>query len=337
MKIKIFNKQILKRKIKYLSKIEDKNIFEPELKKKINKAYIFYFNNIVVDKLGNLNVLSFSYFKDFFKISSISKYKIIKIAILFTFYLKNLFKKSDKNIEIATVIHDRHSKNYFHWICDILPKLYIKKKYISKNDYIILPQYKTLFQKKSLQLLGFNNLFFLKKNIKVDNMKYIGELYPSGNPRPRILKKMRNDLISKFNIKKKDKKIYVSRKKAHRRSLKNEASFEKELANYGIETVYFEKMSFNDQVKISASSKLMIGVQGAGLINLIWMNKDSNLIDIRPKNDVSVNPFFSISQIFNINYYYHFCSNDDFFFNTTHSNYEINFKSFFKEFQHLLK
>ena len=41
MKIKILNEQILKRKLKYLSKIEDKNIFEPELKKKLIKLIFF--------------------------------------------------------------------------------------------------------------------------------------------------------------------------------------------------------------------------------------------------------------------------------------------------------
>jgi capsular polysaccharide biosynthesis protein len=49
-----------------------------------------------------------------------------------------------------------------------------------------------------------------------------------------------------------------------------------------LKEVYFEDMSFDEQMEISNESEIMIGVHGAGLTNLMFMKQESIVIEIDP-------------------------------------------------------
>lgn len=338
----IIKSQLLKRKYPTLNfQKKDRKLFIKEIKKSIPNSYIYFLNNIQIIPNGYIRNISYTLIKDFLKFSSLSRFKLLKKTYLILIYIKNIFlykKVEFKDLEDAVFIHDRHSTNYFHWICDVLPKICINKKYIKKSDLFILPYFKTNFQKESLKLIGVNNIYQLhKKNyLKIKKLKYISELYPSGNPSPDIFIKMRSKILSNIRIKSKNRKIYISRKKSQRRRMINEIYFEKQLSSYGFEIHCMEEYNFTKQVQICAESRTIIGLNGAGLLNFIWMQPGSKVIDIRLKNDDTVNPIFSISQFLNIHYYYYLCDTRFFFGNTTHSDYKVDFKDFFFKFAKIL-
>jgi capsular polysaccharide biosynthesis protein len=43
-------------------------------------------------------------------------------------------------------------------------------------------------------------------------------------------------------------------------------------------------MNLIEEIRLLGSSKLLAGVHGAGMANIIWMNKKSNLIDLVSKD-----------------------------------------------------
>ena len=338
MKIKIFNQEILNRSAKNFCK-KDSWVFKKELNKKICPSYIYKFNNIKIFSDGSIGTFNLTIIKDYLKINSISKFKLLKFLCLLIFYFVNYLKFelfSYKNIEIienAYIIYDRHSKNYFHWVCDVLPKLSLNKNLLNKKFPVILPSFSTTFQAESLNLLGIKKIeLHNKKTFLVKKAIYIAELYPSGNPRPKIFKTFKKNVLSKviFNPNKK-RKIYISRKLSNRRTLFNEGLFEKKLKLIGFEIHNFENYKFSKQVKISAESKIIIGLSGSGLINFIWMPQGSKVIDIRTK-DRSVNAFFAMSDLLKIKYFYYWSKFENFFGNVTHSNYKIVFSHFFEKF-----
>jgi hypothetical protein len=338
----IIKSQFLKRKYPNLNfQKKDRRLFVKEIKKRIPNSYIYFLNNIQITSNGYIRNISYTLIADFLKFTSLSRFKLLKKIYLIIIYIKNIFlykKVEFENLKDAVFIHDRHSKNYFHWVCDILPKICIKKKYIKKTDLFILPSFKTDFQKESLKLIGVKNIYQLheKNYLKIKNLKYISELYPSGNPSPDIFIKMRNKILSNFRIKSKNRKIYISRKKSQRRRMINEIYFEKQLTLFGFEVHSMEEYNFKKQVQICAESKIILGLNGAGLLNSIWMQPGSKIIDIRVKNDDTVNPIFSISQLLNIHYYYYLCDTQFFCGNTTHSDYKVDFKDFFLKFNKIL-
>ena len=337
----ITKSHILKRK--YPTKIfskKDKKLFIKEIKKKIPNSYIYFLKNTEILPDGYIKNISYNLIQDFLKFTSLSRFKLIKKIFLMIIYFKKIFftKYKQEILKDAIFIHDRHSRNYFHWITDVLPKTCVNKKYIKESTFFLIPNFKTSFQKDSLKLMGIKKIYKLKKNqsVKVENLKYISELYPSGNPSFDNFIKMRNSIMSNFLFKSKNRKIYISRKKSSRRRMVGEINFEKKLSSCGFEIHCMEDYSLKKQIRICAEAKILVGLSGSGLINLIWMSPGSKIIDIRPKNDDTLNPFFSISQILNINYYYYLCNTKSILKNSTHSDYEIDFNDFFLKFKKII-
>jgi hypothetical protein len=319
---------------------KDKKLFAKEIKKKIPNSYIYFLNNIEILPSGYIKNISYNLIKDFLKFTSLSRFKLLKKIYLIVMYFKKIFftKYKQEILKDAIFIHDRHSRNYFHWITDVLPKTCVNQKYIKKSIFYLIPNFKTSFQKDSLKLMGIKKIYELKKNqsVKIENLIYVSELYPSGNPSLDIFIKMRNSIMSNFSFTSKKRKIYISRKKSSRRRMADEIEFEKRLSLCGFEIHCMEDYSLKKQIRICAEAKILVGLNGSGLTNLIWMKPGSKIIDIRPKNDDTLNPFFSISQLLNINYYYYLCSTKSILKNSTHSDYEIDFNDFFLKFKEIL-
>ena len=161
---------------------------------------------------------------------------------------------------------------------------------------------------------------------------YISELYPSGNPRPAIFKSLKKRIKKKVLFdRNKKRKIYISRRFSLRRNLINEDIFEQKLKLIGFEIHNFQNYKFSKQVKISSEARIMLGISGAGLVNLIWMRAGSKIIDIRPK-DPSLNAFFVMAELFKIKYYYYWVKFQHLLGSSTHSNYKLNFNDFFNKF-----
>lgn len=83
--------------------------------------------------------------------------------------------------------------------------------------------------------------------------------------------------------------IYIRRNSKNNlngRYLENEEELICELALIGVRAVELDELSFNDQVLLFNNAKLVIGISGAGLTNVIFMEKSKNFIELIPKDEV---------------------------------------------------
>ena len=235
-------------------------------------------------------------------------------------------------------MHDRHSENYFHWITDVLPKIFwLKQNNFLKKKKIFLPTFKSNFQKTTLSEITNDIQPTVKnKNFSIQNAYYIQELHPSGAPRLKYLLETKKFFINKFKCKYGNQKIYISRGKSNRRKLSNEKDLIHQLKKRNFKILHMEKLSFKEQVTQCAKSKLIISTHGAGLTNLIWMKSKSKIIEIRDYSDESLNPFFVLCQRMGIEYNYYLAKKN--FKNkiNPHNDYEINVNNFIKIHERLL-
>ncbi len=339
IKKKILSNEIIK-KNKNIIDIKDIELFYKDLVNKTGESYSYSLSNISILGNGKIFTLNYDIISDYLSFGSLSKFVILKKTILYFDYIfKNIYKKIfTKKIYFKNhcfFIHNRNSKGYFHWITDTLPKvIYIKKNY--KNYLIVLPnELKIDFIISSLNKLKVN-FFFLKKNNNYffKKLTYIGNLYPSGNPRKKII----NSLKKRIDLKiKNSKRIYVSRNKSERRKITNERDLIYLLKKYNFKTVYAEKIPFDKQVKIFASAKYVIGLHGAGLTNLIWMKKKSYLFEIKPEKDLYLNCYFNLANLLDLKYYYIICKKKNIFTSSKNSDYEINLNQLKKKLDKIIK
>tara|TARA_B100001057_G_scaffold155649_1_gene155881 strand:- start:123 stop:1190 length:1068 start_codon:yes stop_codon:yes gene_type:complete len=335
IKKKILSNELIKRNYKNI-KFKDRYLFKKDLQTKTGESYIYLLKNVKILNDGKINLINPNIISDYLGFKSLSKFVLFKKFLLISDYFfktikQNIFIHNIVKYKSGIIIYNRNSHGYFHWILDTLPKIiYVKKKY--QKNLIILPNTLNIkFVKESLQQLEIKYVFLKKQsNCFVKNVTYIGDLYPSGSPRYHLLKKIRKKINTNYNYKG-DKRLFISRNKSIRRKITNENEIHKILKTYKFKILYNEDLKFNDQVREFSSAKYVIGLHGAGLSNILWMKKNSNLIELRPEKDLYLNCYYNLAKALNINYNYLICKKEQNLKSSKYSNFKIDVKSFEKE------
>jgi capsular polysaccharide biosynthesis protein len=179
---------------------------------------------------------------------------------------------------------DDYSPNYFHWLTECLPRIWVIDQF---PEYAELP---LLIDKKlppsfieSLQLVkGRHEIIRVTKHefYEVEEL-----IYPSvlsvihdnyGFPKsmddvlisPEGIKYVRNAFIKEGQMGL--RKIFIARRSPGYRDLLNSEEIEQMLLDEGFEIVFPEKLSFQNQVKIFSQASMIISQTAAGLTNMIF-------------------------------------------------------------------
>lgn len=229
-----------------------------------------------------------------------------KSLLNFKYFIKLLCKaRSLKILDSKKVITvtDFNSGGYFHWFLDALTRLILVD---NLYDYVLLLPLqlkKSSFIIETLNFLGINYCFIdagsILLNVKVLTVKFD---YPSGNYDSGIVK----ILQARLQIAKKNpyRQVYISRAKAGRRKMIDENQFIEEIMKLGFEVVYCEDMNFNQTKEFFSDVKILIAQHGAGLTNMLFMQPQSTVIEIRNLNDTHNNCYFSLASALDIEYNY---------------------------------
>jgi capsular polysaccharide biosynthesis protein len=126
-----------------------------------------------------------------------------------------------------------------------------------------------------------------------------------GNFRPEYLRLLNKRFT--FGIKNKNINpiIFIDRRKRDR-EIFNQNYLNFYLKKKKIHKVYMEDLSLQKQIKLANQARIIIGIHGGGLANILWMNlkKKNVLIEIRDKYDDHNNCYFNLTNALNINYLY---------------------------------
>jgi capsular polysaccharide biosynthesis protein len=189
------------------------------------------------------------------------------------------------NIDKAILLSTEGQNGYYHWLLDALPKLYGFNQSVLESSTLLLSEYKSKFIKESLDSMCIKNFVHASKGrtYKVKQL-YVPELMSNvGNPRIEAIDFLRSKLIKK-NIDIHGKKIFISRAKAKKRRINNEDELISFLETLEFTSYELENLSFNSQVKLFQESKFIIASHGAGLSNIIFSKKNTEIIELFPSN-----------------------------------------------------
>lgn len=183
---------------------------------------------------------------------------------------------------------DHWSHEYYHWFLDALPRIYWILKSCPKPPGLILAErYQTPYVKWCLEQLDLDVVVYLRRKEKafVENLILPGFCSSFEAHRPRLARGLQSIFPSSPSCL---KKIYISREKARYRKIKNESELKTLLEQYGYQIVIAEDLSFDDQIKIFSQTKVLIGLHGAGLTNMLFMRPEGQVIELR-KEEISRN------------------------------------------------
>ena len=241
------------------------------------------------ETLSNFSLKLFFYKKK-------SKYLYKKYFYILLRYLTKLFifkTKSFKKNHLC--IFGPHVKSYSHQLIDFITRLIYVKYNSNLKDKIIFVDYNLkkiltsevfAFIFKNLKIKYYNsNQITLMKN--VNYLTHIENRFTNKELNKTIC--LLNKDCKEFpwkNIKKYEdyKYVLVSRNKAKNRNLVNENILFERLQDFGFKRIFFEDMTYHDQINVSLNAKILIGYHGAGMVNLLFMNMNSFVIEIFHKS-----------------------------------------------------
>jgi capsular polysaccharide biosynthesis protein len=242
-----------------------------------------------------------------------------------------IFKRKKKIKEPCLLVFNSWAEGYYHWMTETIPRLFLVKDLLEDctlllpsssnriytNSGAIRRTIRPYFNKSPLYHLESLAPFGIKKikiisitnNLSVDKLFMPTHVAPMGNYNERILREISlfyqkyfcSDLQSlPF------KKIYISRSKAYRRRVINEAEVVNLLQRYQFEICFLEDLSFEKQVKLLYQAKFVVGLHGAGLTNMMFMQKGSSVLEFCANDDGENFCYNSMACSLGLNYYYQF-------------------------------
>lgn len=253
-------------------------------------------------------------------------------------YLK--YKRKKIVTRFCLAVFDSWSNGYFHWMCDVLPKLALLESTHS-DCHILLPEdYTSAYISETLKHFDFKGIERIPKKCyaNVSDLYVCEKIAPSGNYNPQIMHMLRDKFLSK-NINKEvngNERIYISRSKVERRKILNEDQMIPLLEKYGFKVIHFEDYSLSQQIEIARNSKYLVGLHGAGLTNIMFMNSNSSVLELKAENDRTNHCYFSIASVMDINYFYLFCKQEDITKSIQDGNVFINVKQLEEELDFML-
>lgn len=289
----------------------DEKFFNHEYARSFPPIYLYTLKNIIVSPEGiafkKLNIFEPS-------LLDISRKKIYNWKYLLGIIVKRKRNTLNKN-DIYILAFDEWSGGYFHWMCDVLPRILAIDNQLH-NCILLLPQrFSSTFIIETLKIFNLKGIQRIpnKSIVNIKTLLLPTHIAPTGNYNPAIMFNLRDRLINYYN--RKDisfgDKIYISRKKAEYRYIINESEVENVIKKYGFKTIYFEDYTIMEQISIMRNTKYFVGIIGANLTNMMFMKEGGKVFLFNKNNNAADNCYFNLANVYNLHYYYQFCSYED--------------------------
>lgn len=127
---------------------------------------------------------------------------------------------------------------------------------------------------------------------------------------PDLLKRVRERMVRHYRpdrgIRAPGRRIYASRRLARHRQMANEDELLPVLQRHGFEMVALEELPFAEQVALMGETAVLAGPHGAGLVNAMFMDRGSTLLELRQLHGPPLS-FFKLADIFGLHYRYGLC------------------------------
>jgi hypothetical protein len=304
---------------------EDNHLFSNEYKKIIHSSNVRLIKNIYLEKS---RLKKYQYFRVHVKEQRMNPITLkTKIKYFFSDLNDLLFNRIKSEllvIDKASWVIDSRSNQYFHWLTDAMQRINVIKEYVEDYPIILTENFKdNTFVRESLELLNIEPIYVKHDtNYLIKEMILSERVSPAGNYKEEIINSVSEDFLKSSPEaidKEANKYIWISRQNTGKRKIENFNEVKKILNKYNFKILQFENISFPEQIRIVNNCEILGGVHGAGLTNMLFLNKKAKIIEVRAKNDCKNNCFFTLASNLGLDYYYHLSetiSND--FYSSNH-------------------
>jgi hypothetical protein len=177
--------------------------------------------------------------------------------------------------------------NYFHWCLELLPKIHLLRScglFRPENDIFLVNHDEASYQIQTLALLGLRapNVIRTYPGIKITADELIVPSHSSRHEAipPWAVHFLRERFLRQSSAASDQKKLFLDRGAAKRRTILNQAEVHKYLCGRGYAVVETAKLSFQEQVNLFRGARSIVSCHGAGLANLCFVEPGTKLLEI---------------------------------------------------------
>jgi len=233
---------------------------------------------------------------------------------LVKFFASNYLLRRTRTIERdALWITDDWSNGYFHWLTDALTRLYVMRDSLDQLLLLLPSDYATLdFVKSSLKSFAVKDVEFVKpaEVLLCRTLFMPTHTAPSGHYSDELIAGVRHQLLRSFadtSDAGQSERVYISRGRARKRRILNEAAVADLFSQSGFQIVYAEELTFEQQVKLCSRTRYLVSNHGAGLTNMLFLPEGAAVLELRHQTDATNNCYFTLASALGLNYFYQTC------------------------------
>lgn len=189
-----------------------------------------------------------------------------------------------EELEVAALLTNRWTNNYWHWIIDVLPRLAGLERYAAETGVrprLLLPPRLRTWQLESLRAVapdvptrawGRRRIRIRRFVIPSFRRQYDGRSYhrPVSADACRWLRDRVLARLGPWPARSTPRRIYVSRGDAAFRRVVNEDDVVLALEDAGYEACVPGRLTFDEQVRLFSAAEAVVAPHGAGLANLVF-------------------------------------------------------------------
>ncbi|MGD1931572.1 MAG: DUF563 domain-containing protein [Leptolyngbyaceae cyanobacterium] len=199
----------------------------------------------------------------------------------------------------SCLLRNFRNQNYYHCLIDNLPKIY----HLNQEPYRSIPEINLLISGKLSSAEEFFLAKILPSNVKIKFVRedccyhlekciFVQPLtrWMSGYlPRPYLEHFAEKALPQRARNRK--NRIFISRKSASKRHIKNESELMSCLRPYGFKSYSLENLTVEEQAELFYDAEYIIGVHGAGMSNILFAEQ-ANVLEIFPGSEIIPHYYF---------------------------------------------
>lgn len=307
--------------------LQDQDIpfFVSEFERVIPESYLYELKNVLITDEGTL----YSNYSVISEAGTLQNRTIRYRLSVFLKRKKNRLSGGEKYLYAS----DAWSAGYFHWLTDVLQRLEAIQEEERAGMTLILPSFCNSFHLNSLSPYQLKNIIHISQGgaVIAQNLFLPGHISISGNYNSLLINRIRKRYRSYYQERKElmvSERIYISRDKAKIRRILNEKELYPILEKYQFKLIYAEDYSFEEQVGIFKNCKYLISMHGAGLTNMLFMEENNSVLEIRKKGDSHNLCYYALASSLNLDYYYLFGNPLEKEMDTHLADFEINIDLF---------
>lgn len=173
-----------------------------------------------------------------------------------------------------------YANNFWHWMVDCLPKLIsLEKALPGQSLTLLMPETITPVQRESMLcvLPEHFTVSYLPADAWIETETFFWPSLASGRCNamlpPGYFAEMRARVFARYGLGEalpRGRRLYLTRRNAKHRRVKNEDVVCSLLAEFDFEIVELEKLSFQEQVKLMHEASVVAGPHGAALASTVF-------------------------------------------------------------------